>query len=181
MALGGGTWLFQNKKLPGTYINFVSRVRASTDIADRGYATMPLELDWGPVGSVFAVTAEDFQERSLSIFGYAYTAPELKSLRDLFLNLKTGYFYRLDNGAAAASCALAKAKYPGKRGNDITVSVAANVDNASAFDVTTYMIVDGSPAKVDEQKNVKAWADVADNDYVTWTRRGISKRRRARS
>lgn len=172
MALGGGTWLFQNKKLPGTYINFVSRVRASTDIADRGYATMPLELDWGPVGSVFAVTAEDFQERSLSIFGYAYTAPELKSLRDLFLNLKTGYFYRLDNGATAASCALAKAKYPGKRGNDITVSVAANVDNASAFDVTTYMIVDGSPAKVDEQKNVKAWADVADNDYVTWSRTG---------
>ena len=70
MALGGGTWLFQNKKLPGTYINFVSRVRASTDIADRGYATMPLEMDWGPVGSVFAVTAEDFQERSLPIFGY---------------------------------------------------------------------------------------------------------------
>lgn len=172
MALGGGTWLFQNKKLPGTYINFVSRVRASTDIADRGYATMPLELDWGPVGSVFAVTAEDFQERSLSIFGYAYTAPELMSLRDLFLNLKTGYFYRLDNGATAASCALAKAKYPGKRGNDITVSVAANVDNTSAFDVTTYMIVDGSPAKVGEQKNVKEWADVADNDYVTWTRTG---------
>ena len=172
MALGGGTWLFQNKKLPGTYINFVSRVRASTDIADRGYATMPLEMDWGPVGSVFAVTAEDFQERSLPIFGYAYTAPELKSLRDLFLNLKTGYFYRLDNGAVAATCAIARAKYPGKRGNDITVAVTANVDNTSAFDVTTYMIVDGAPAKVDEQKNVKAWADVADNDYVKWIRTG---------
>nr|DAU55301.1 MAG TPA: tail sheath protein [Bacteriophage sp.] len=172
MALGGGTWLFQNKKLPGTYINFVSRVRASTDIADRGYATMPIEMDWGPVGSVFAVTAEDFQERSLPIFGYAYTAPELKSLRDLFLNLKTGYFYRLDNGAVAAACAIARAKYPGKRGNDITVSVSANVDNTSAFDVTTYMIVDGAPAKVDEQKNVTAWADVQDNDYVTWIRTG---------
>ena len=172
MALGGGTWLFQNKKLPGTYINFVSRVRASTDIADRGYATMPLEMDWGPVGSVFAVTAEDFQERSLPIFGYAYTAPELKPLRDLFLNLKTGYFYRLDNGATAAACAIARAKYPGKRGNDITVAVTANVDNTSAFDVTTYMTADGAPAKVDEQKNVKAWADVQDNDYVTWIRTG---------
>ena len=61
MALGGGTWLFQNKKLPGTYINFVSKVRATTDIADRGYGTMALELDWGPVGEVFTVTAEDFQ------------------------------------------------------------------------------------------------------------------------
>ena len=42
MALGGGTWQFQNKVLPGTYINFVSRVRAEAAIADRGYATMPI-------------------------------------------------------------------------------------------------------------------------------------------
>ena len=28
MALGGGTWLVQNKVLPGTYINFVSAKRA---------------------------------------------------------------------------------------------------------------------------------------------------------
>ena len=42
MSLGGGTWMFQNKKLPGTYINFISKVRAKTDIADRGYGTMPL-------------------------------------------------------------------------------------------------------------------------------------------
>lgn len=27
MALGGGTWLFQNKKRPGTYINFISKDR----------------------------------------------------------------------------------------------------------------------------------------------------------
>ena len=45
MALGGGTWLTQNKKLPGTYINFTSKVRASVNLADRGYAAMPLELD----------------------------------------------------------------------------------------------------------------------------------------
>ena len=37
MALGGGIWMFQNKKIPGTYINFVSKVRASVSIADRGY------------------------------------------------------------------------------------------------------------------------------------------------
>ena len=34
MALGGGIWMFQNKKIPGTYINFVSKVRASVSIAD---------------------------------------------------------------------------------------------------------------------------------------------------
>ena len=40
MALGGGTWLFQNKELPGTYINFVSKVRAEASIADRGYGLL---------------------------------------------------------------------------------------------------------------------------------------------
>lgn len=170
MALGGGTWLFQNKKLPGTYINFVSKVRATTDIADRGYGTMALELDWGPVGEVFTVTAEDFQENSMAYFGYDYTADKLKPLRDLFLNLKTGYFWRLDNGAVKAVGTIARAKYPGIRGNDITVAVTANVDDPTKFDVVTYMVVDGTNAKVDEQKGVSSWADVADNDYVNWIR-----------
>ena len=53
MALGGGKWLFQNKKLPGTYINFVSKDRASANVAERGFATMALSLDWGVSGKVF--------------------------------------------------------------------------------------------------------------------------------
>lgn len=170
MALGGGTWLFQNKKLPGTYINFVSKVRASTDIADRGYGTMPLELDWGPVGEVFTVTAEDFQENCMAYFGYDYTSEKLKPLRDLFLNLKTGYFWRLDNGSVKAAGSIARAKYPGIRGNDITVAVTANVDDPTKFDVVTYMLVDGVNTKIDEQKGVSGWDDVSDNDYVNWIR-----------
>ena len=47
MALGGGYWLFQNKTLPGAYINFVSKNKAFAEIVDRGYATMALSLDWG--------------------------------------------------------------------------------------------------------------------------------------
>lgn len=38
---------FQNKRVPGTYINFVSKNEQSTDIADRGYVALPIELDWG--------------------------------------------------------------------------------------------------------------------------------------
>ena len=103
MALGGGTWQFQNKILPGTYINFASKVRAEADISDRGYATMALSLDWGPENTIFPVTAEDFQEKSLQVFGYDYTADELAGLRDLFINAKTVYLYRLSNNAVAAS------------------------------------------------------------------------------
>lgn len=42
MALGGGSFLIQNKTLPGSYINFVSRQRATATLSDRGYAAMPL-------------------------------------------------------------------------------------------------------------------------------------------
>ena len=167
MALGGGTWLFQNKKLPGTYINFVSRVRASTDIADRGYGTMPLVLDWVRDG-VFTVTAEDFQKYSMKYFGYDYASDKIKGLRDLFINLKTGYFYAVNNGAVKAKCTIATAACAGIRGNDITVAVTANVDDTTKFDVTTYMDVDGTTTKVDSQKAVSSWADVTDNDYVVW-------------
>jgi hypothetical protein len=59
MAYGGGTWLFQNKVLPGTYINFVSLARAIVALADRGYVAMPLELDWGVDGEVFTVEATE--------------------------------------------------------------------------------------------------------------------------
>ena len=34
MALGGGTYLVQNKVLPGAYINFVSRPRAMGSLGE---------------------------------------------------------------------------------------------------------------------------------------------------
>lgn len=170
MALGGGGWQFQNKKLPGVYINFVSKVRPSVDISDRGYATMPLVLDWGPENTVFSVTTEDFQTDSLKIFGYDYTSDKLKGLRDLFKNLKTGYFYRLSNGAIKATCAIATAKYAGERGNSLTVAINSNIDNEGTFNVFTYIDVDGTKTIIDEQKAVSAWDDVIDNDYVTFIR-----------
>lgn len=172
MALGGGTWQFQNKILPGTYINFASKVRAEADISERGYATMALPFDWGPENVVFPVTAEEFQENSLSIFGYDYTADELKGLRDLFINAKTVYFYRLSNNAVAAKNSMGTAKYAGARGNDITTEVATDVDDPDTFDVKTYIKVDGINTLVDNQKQVKAWTDVTDNDYVKWSRAG---------
>lgn len=48
MALGGGTFLTQNKILPGAYINFISVAQASATLSDRGIATIPLDMNWGP-------------------------------------------------------------------------------------------------------------------------------------
>lgn len=169
MALGGGTWLFQNKILPGAYVNFQSKVRPTVEFADRGYGAMALELDWGPEGQIFTVEAEAFQKDSVRIFGYDYTSDKLKGLRDLFKNLKTGYFYRLNNGAQKATCELAAAKYAGKRGNDLKVVVAASIDEEGAFDVTTYFTVEGSLTKVDLQ-TVRTKKELEDNDYLIFKR-----------
>ncbi len=161
MALGGGTWLVQNKILPGTYVNFTSIAKASATLSDRGYAAAPFVLSWGPEDEVFAVTSGEFQKNSKAVFGYSYDHPKLLALREIFLHATTVYCYRLGLGAKKAACTLATAKYPGVRGNDLSITVAANVDDPDAFDVGTYL--DG--IQVDLQTVAKA-GDLAGNDYV---------------
>ena len=161
MALGGGTFTVQNKVLPGAYINFVSLATATATLSDRGYATMPLELDWGIEGEVFEVTNADFQKNSMKIFGYDYTNEKLKGLRDLFKNITTLFAYRLNGDGVKASNTFATAKYAGTRGNDIKIQVQVNVDDDSLFDVNTYL----GTVMVDSQTVAKA-ADLVANDYV---------------
>lgn len=141
MALGGGTFVLQNKELPGAYINFVSAASANPALADRGIATMPLELDWGVDGDVFEVTNGDFQKNSRTIFGYEYTHDKLKGLRDLFLNAQTLYAYKLTSGtdAAKAKNDLAEALYTGIRGNDLKIAIQKNADDESLYDVQTIL------------------------------------------
>ena len=161
MALGGGTFLVQNKELPGAYINFVSAASANAALSERGIATMPLDLDWGVDGEIFEVTSGDFQKNSLKIFGYDYTHEKLKGLRDLFLNAQTLYAYKLTSGGKKAANELAEALYSGLRGNDLKIVVQVNADDENMFDVQTYLGV----VLVDEQTAATA-ADLRANDFV---------------
>ncbi len=163
MALGGGTFSVQNKELPGAYINFISKSAASASLSERGIATMPLELDWGPCGSIVEVTNEDFQKRSMEIFGYEYANGKLKGLRDLFRNARTFYAYRLNGNGSKAANALAEALYPGIRGNDLMITVQANVDDESLFDVKTLL----AGTVVDEQ-TVSKGEELAGNKFIKW-------------
>ncbi len=162
MALGGGTFLVQNKVLPGSYINFISVAKASANLSDRGYATMALALDWGKDGEIFEVTNADFFRNSMQLFGYDYTHEKMKGLRDLFRNVQTLYAYRLNSGVKASNT-YATALYSGTRGNDIKVIISANVDDEDAFDVSLLM----GMVMVDNQ-TVKSASELVDNDYVQW-------------
>lgn len=168
MALGGGTFLVQNKELPGAYINFVSKAAASATLSERGIATMPLELDWGISGEVFEVTNGDFQKNSMEIFGYEYTHEKLKGLRDMFLNTQTFYGYRLNGDGKKAANELAEALYAGVRGNDLKIAVQVNADNESLFDVKTILGTD----VVDEQ-TVSTGDELAVNKFLKW-KQGIT-------
>lgn len=163
MALGGGTFTVQNKVLPGTYINFVSAAAASAVLSERGTAAMALELDWGADGEVFAVESGDFQKNSLEIFGYDYTHEKMKGLRDLFLNAKTLYAYKLTSNGVKASNNLAEALYCGIRGNDLMIVVQQNADDTSLFDVKTLF----AGKEVDVQ-TVSAMSELKENKFVAW-------------
>ena len=163
MALGGGTFVAQNKVLPGAYINFVSLANASATLSDRGIATMPLVLDWGVEDAVFEVTNADFQKNTMKIFGYSYDHEKMKGLRDLFKNTTTLYAYRLNGGGVKATNTYATAKFGGVRGNSLKVIIQKNVDDESMFDVKTVM----DTTIVDTQTVAKA-ADLVANDFVTW-------------
>lgn len=172
MALGGGVWLTQNKILPGTYINFVSLDKPKADMVDRGYGTIALELDWGPVDEIFRVDGETFEKQSQAVLGYDYGHSKMKTLRDLFKKLKTAYFYRLNSDGEKAYNELAKAKYPGVRGNDITMAVQNDPDNSGKFIVYTYLTTDGVRKTVDKQTNISTMADLDNNEYVDFISTG---------
>ena len=168
MALGGGTFLTQNKVLAGSYINFISKSKASATLSDRGYCAMALSLDWGSEDTIIEVTNGDLQKNSLNLFGYDYTSPKLKGLRDLFLNLKTLYLYRLNSAGNKAKNTYATAKYSGIRGNDLKVSISQNVEEEEKFDVALYI---DNTTLLDKQ-TVKEMSELKDNDFVTWNKEG---------
>ena len=162
MALGGGKFINQNKKLPGTYINFVSARNVTSLIGERGVAALAIELDWGKDGEMIEVTSENFTKDCLKIFGYDYAHDKMKGLRDLFKNIRKGYFYRLNSGNKATND-LATAKCSGTRGNDLKIVIAKNIDDESKYDVITLL----ENKEVDMQI-VSSIDELQDNDYVTF-------------
>lgn len=161
--LGGGNFTIQNKKLPGTYINFVSATKVSQNLSERGIAAVALEMNWGNDTDIFSVNAEDFVKNSLKIFGYNYSDAELQKFRELFINVKTLYVYRLNNSGVKAKNTFATAKYSGTRGNDLKVVIAQNIDDTLKFDVSLYL----GTTLVDKQ-TVTNSSELVDNDFVIW-------------
>lgn len=163
MALGGGTFSSQNKVLPGAYFQFISTKGARNVAGERGVAAIALELDWGEDNVIFDLTAADIQKNSMAMLGYSYDSEKLKGIRDILKHAKLVHVYKLTSGGEKASNTYATAKYTGVAGNSIKTVIASNVDNASAYDVSTYM----GTTLVDRQ-TVTSPAELKDNEYVSF-------------
>lgn len=165
MSLGGGTFITQNKILPGAYINTVSAAAASASASDRGVVAIGLELDWGEENKVIELVNSDFVENSLVLFGYNATSDSLKGLRDVLKNARKVLIYRLNGGGAKASNSFGTGKYSGTRGNDIKIAISADVDNVKKFVVNTYL----GTSLVDSQ-TVASAVELTDNDFVVFNK-----------
>ena len=172
MAWGGGTFLTNNKILPGAYINFVSRARASIALSECGILAAPLFLNWGPEGQVYDISPDEFQTDSMKLFGYAFDAPEMFALREIFgTSTRLLKVFRLAGETAKATCApggatLATARYGGTRGNDLKITVEVNVDNESLWDIKTYIGND----LLEMQSGIANAQELRDNDFVVFNK-----------
>lgn len=92
--LGGGVFVTQNKVLPGSYINFVNASSAGTTVGERGTVAIALSLGKA-AGTVITLTRAEFIKDSQNILGFAYNAPEVAVLREIFLHANKVYVYDL--------------------------------------------------------------------------------------
>lgn len=167
MALGGGTYIKQDKVLPGIYINVVSEAARAETASERGVVCVPLVLNWGAKNEIIRVSAEDFEKSSKTIFGYAADAPQMLALRELFTGgARELIAYRVvGSGSASASCTFGTAKYHGTRGNDIKIAVAKDADDTSRYVVTTYLGTEAVDVQI-----VSAANALVDNAFVAFNK-----------
>ena len=173
--MAGGTWDTQNKKYPGVYIRFRSTGGLSLNVGDRGTVAICEPLSWGPVAQVMEIAAgADMTPYT----GYDITNTKNRFLNEMFKGTnrtpapnKVLLYRPTASSSAEASAKIAPltatAKYPGARGNDITVIVTALATPADTFLVST--VVDGMV--VDEQQ-AETVEDLVANDWVTFSGTG---------
>lgn len=198
MALGGGTWITQNKTLPGTYINVVSRKYNGSALGDRGIVAVPGVFARFPEQKMTLITAEKFYHDSFNVFGVDYGDSSLKNLREVFKHARAAYIWNF-NGPATGGAAtgsgqasltftveenstnvtktIATAKYYGSGGNNLKYETLATVtegenDQGEDIDITTYTVtVKYGDTIVFQKANLAenaTFADLGENDWCVW-------------
>ena len=135
--MAGGNWSAQNKVRPGVYVNFNSKNTLGLTIGERGIVAICEPMSWGAVGEV--ATVENGVDTT-PYCGYDITSPKSRFLNEIFKGTNRTspptkvLLYRPSADSSAAATATIEsltvtAKYPGIRGNDITVVIVEDADD----------------------------------------------------
>lgn len=174
--MAGGTWTSQNKVRPGVYIRFKSTAGLGLTVGDRGTVTICEPLSWGPVAQVMEIEAGmDVTPYT----GYDITNPKNLFLREIFKGSnrtaapRKVLLYRPTASSSAKATVtigtlVVTAKYPGARGNDISIVVTERTEPEDTFTVST--VVDG---EIVDQQTGKQAGDLASNDWVDFSGTGV--------
>lgn len=165
--MAGGTFLSQNKKRPGVYINFKAILQSLSTLGTRGIVTMPVAMSWG--ATLTELLSTDLVDgKSIAKIGFSAADEESQVFREALKHAYKALIYRLDTGGSKAVGTIAPltatAKYNGVVGNDISVSI---VVNGLSFDVITYY--KGSEKHRQTASTVDA---LEDNDWVVFSGTG---------
>ena len=176
MIMAGGSWNgSQNKIRPGVYIRFTSSRGLGLTVSDRGTVAIAEAMSWGPVETVQTIEAgADMTPYT----GYDITNPKNRFLNEIFKGTNRTaapnkvLLYRLGaTSQTAASVTVspltATAKYPGIRGNDISIIIAELTTPEDTFTVST--VVDG---EIVDQQTAKTVENLVANEWVTWSGTG---------
>lgn len=170
--MAGGTWISENKVLPGVYINVKSQPNVTANVGDKGIVAIAKALSWGAPGEVVVITPG---QDVTPFVGYNISTTQAQFLREMMRGTDTTscptkillYRYAGSNGVKAGATLgglSVTARYEGVRGNDITIAIIADPDNSGVFEVQT--IVDGV---VVGTQNASAIGDLTDNTWVTFS------------
>ena len=173
--MAGGNWTTQNKIRPGVYINFDSETQLGLTVGQRGVVAICEPMSWGAVGEIMEVNAG---VDTTPYCGYPIYSPQALFLNEIFKGTdRTDPPYKVllyrptatssAKATVTSGSLTATAKYPGTRGNDITIIVVEDVDDEGTFTVQT--VVDG--AIVDEQTGANV-SDLKANAWVEFSGTG---------
>ena len=172
--MAGGTWLSQNKKQPGVYINVESKKNTPVSVGNRGVVTLCKPLSWGPTGTVMEINAGDDYT---PFIGYDAMAEESLFLREIFTGTDhtTGaikvLLYRPETTGASAATAMSgeltiTARYNGVKGNDISFMISATGEE-NKFLVETFV-----SGVLKDSQAVTLISELVDNEWVVFSGTG---------
>lgn len=139
----GGTWLVQNKRRPGAYINFISVPKPVGTLGERGVVAVGMPMTWGPKNELIKLTGDELLN-GLSRAKVGVTAVDTEESLPYRVALSgcfTALLFRTDTGGAKATATVqdgaltVSAKYEGSVGNEIVVAIAKNEDTEGVYDV----------------------------------------------